>query len=185
MFMNNKLNIKSVLGKLMTVIVVIIATQYNVTAGVIALLVMIVFNHTVVEGMENKEDNSAKQVEESKHSDSVNGDSANGDSANGDSVNGDSADDDKSDGVDDISKFRNDYCIDGKLTLDGKVVTMGTLKDSFPDLKFTGDACDPCDKDCQFEIISSSERLTAEENMRATDSNTQPVDHKEAIKKRE
>ena len=175
MFMNNKLNIKSVLGKLMTVIVVIIATQYNVTAGVIALLVMIVFNHTVVEGMENKEDNSAKQVEESKHSDSVNGDSA----------NGDSADDDKSDGVDDISKFRNDYCIDGKLTLDGKVVTMGTLKDSFPDLKFTGDACDPCDKDCQFEIISSSERLTAEENMRATDSNTQPVDHKEAIKKRE
>jgi|SaaInlV_150m_DNA_3_1039698.scaffolds.fasta_scaffold02139_8 hypothetical protein len=168
--MNNKLNIKSVLGKLMTVIVVIIATQYNVTAGVIALLVMIVFNHTVVEGMENKEDNSAKQVEESKHSDSV---------------NGDSADDDKSDGVDDISKFRNDYCIDGKLTLDGKVVTMGTLKDSFPDLKFTGDACDPCDKDCQFEIISSSERLTAEENMRATDSNTQPVDHKEAIKKRE
>ena len=175
MFMNNKLNIKSVLGKLMTVIVVIIATQYNVTAGVIALLVMIVFNHTVVEGMENKEDNSAKQVEESKHSDSV----------NGDSVNGDSVDDDKSDGVDDISKFRNDYCIDGKLTLDGKVVTMGTLKDSFPDLKFTGDACDPCDKDCQFEIISSSERLTAEENMRATDSNTQPVDHKEAIKKRE
>ena len=178
MFMNNKLNIKSVLGKLMTVIVVIVATQYNVTAGVIALLVMIVFNHTVVEGMENKEDNSAKQVEESK-------DSANDDSANDGSANDDSVDDDKSDGVDDISKFRNDYCIDGKLTLDGKVVTMGTLKDSFPDLKFTGDACDPCDKDCQFEIISSSERLTAEENMRATDSNTQPVDHKEAIKKRE
>lgn len=173
MFMNNKLNIKSVLGKLMTVIVVIVATQYNVTAGVIALLVMIVFNNTVVEGMENKEDNSAKQVEESK------------DSANDDSANDDSVDDDKSDGVDDISKFRNDYCIDGKLTLDGKVVTMGTLKDSFPDLKFTSDACDPCDKDCQFEIISSSERLTAEENMRATDSNTQPVDHKEAIKKRE
>ncbi len=123
---------------------------------------------TCYDSMENKEDNSAKQVEESK-----------------DSANDDSVDDDKSDGVDDISKFRNDYCIDGKLTLDGKVVTMGTLKDSFPDLKFTGDACDPCDKDCQFEIISSSERLTAEENMRATDSNTQPVDHKEAIKKRE
>ena len=183
MFMNNKLNIKSVLGKLMTVIVVIVATQYNVTAGVIALLVMIVFNHTVVEGMENKEDNSAKQVEESK--DSANDDSANDDSANDDSANDDSVDDDKSDGVDDISKFRNDYCIDGKLTLDGKVVTMGTLKDSFPDLKFTGDTCDPCDKDCRFEIISSSERLTAEENMRATDSNTEPVDHKEAIKKRE
>jgi hypothetical protein len=165
MFMNNKLNIKSVLGKLMTIVVVIVATQYNVTAGVIALLVMIVFNHSIVEGMENKEDDTGKPLEDSKDTDI--------------------AVDAKSDGVDDISKFRNDYCIDGKLTLDGKAVTMGTLKESFPDLKFTGDACDPCDADCQFEIISSNERLTAEENMRATDSNTEPVDHKEAIKKRE
>jgi hypothetical protein len=163
--MNNKLNIKSVLGKLMTIVVVIVATQYNVTAGVIALLVMIVFNHSIVEGMENKEDDTGKPLEDSKDTDI--------------------AVDAKSDGVDDISKFSNDYCIDGKLTLDGKVVTMGTLKESFPDLKFTGDACDPCDADCQFEIISSNERLTAEENMRATDSNTEPVDHKEAIKKRE
>ena len=165
MFMNNKLNIKSVLGKLMTIVVVIVATQYNVTAGVIALLVMIVFNHSIVEGMENKEDDTGKPLEDSKDTDI--------------------AVDAKSDGVDDISKFRNDYCIDGKLTLDGKAVTMGTLKESFPDLKFTDDACDPCDADCQFEIISSNERLTAEENMRATDSNTEPVDHKEAIKKRE
>jgi hypothetical protein len=163
--MNNKLNIKSVLGKLMTIVVVIVATQYNVTAGVIALLVMIVFNHSIVEGMENKEDDTGKPLEDSKDTDI--------------------AVDAKSDGVDDISKFRNDYCIDGKLTLDGKVVTMGTLKESFPDLKFTGDACDPCDADCQFEIISSNERLTVEENMRATDSNTEPIDHKEAIKKRE
>ena len=111
MFMNNKLNIKSVLGKLMTVIVVIVATQYNVTAGVIALLVMIVFNHTVVEGMENKEDKSAKQVEESK------------DSANDDSANDDSVDDDKSEGVDDISKFRNDYCKSVALRDSGFYVT--------------------------------------------------------------
>ena len=176
MFMNNKLNIKSVLGKLMTIVVVIVATQYNVTAGVIALLVMIVFNNSIIEGMENKKDDSGKKSEDdnSKVSEGSKDDDSDDGVAN-----------DKSDSVDDISKFRNDYCIDGKLTLDDKLVTMGTLKDSFPDLKFTDDACDPCEKDCQFEIISSNERLTVEENMRATDSNTEPVDHKEAIKKRE
>ena len=176
MFMNNKLNIKSVLGKLMTIVVVIVATQYNVIAGVIALLVMIVFNNSIIEGMENKKDDSGKKSEDdnSKVSEGSKDDDSDDGVAN-----------DKSDSVDDISKFRNDYCIDGKLTLDDKLVTMGTLKDSFPDLKFTGDACDPCEKDCQFEIISSNERLTVEENMRATDSNTEPVDHKEAIKKRE
>ena len=176
MFMNNKLNIKSVLGKLMTIVVVIVATQYNVTAGVIALLVMIVFNNSIIEGMENKKDDSSKKSED---------DNSKVSEGSKDDDSDDGVENDKSDSVDDISKFRNDYCIDGKLTLDDKLVTMGTLKDSFPDLKFTGDACDPCEKDCQFEIISSNERLTVEENMRATDSNTEPIDHKEAIKKRE
>ena len=176
MFVNNKLNIKSVLGKLMTIVVVVVATQYNVTTGVIALLIMIVFNNSIVEGMENKEDDSGKKSEDDNSTVS--------ESSKGDDI-GDGVAIDKSDSVDDISKFRNDYCIDGTLTLDDKPVTMGTLKESFPDLKFKGDACDPCDKDCQFEIISSNERLTVEENMRATDSNTEPIDHKEAIKKRE
>jgi len=174
--MKNKLNIKSVLGKLMTIIVVVIATQYNVAAGVIALLVMIVFNNSVVEGMENKEDNDDNKSEDTNTTLT--------EGSKDDDVE-DKGAKDNSDGIDDISKFRNDYCIDGKLTLHDKLVTMGTLKDSFPDLKFTGDACDPCDKDCQFEIISSNERLTVEENMRATDSNNEPVDHKEAIKKHE
>jgi hypothetical protein len=176
MFMNNKLNIKSILGKLMTIIIVVIATQYNITAGVIALLIMIVFNNSIVEGMENKEDTSDKK-------------STDANSTMTESSKDDGSEDkvakDSSDSVDDISKFRNDYCIDGKLTFNGKHVTMGTIKEDFPDLKYKGDACDPCDKDCQFEIISSNERLTVEENMRATDSNTEPVDHKEAIKKHE
>lgn len=176
MFMNNKLNIKSILGKLMTIIVVIVATQYNVIAGVIALLVMIVFNNSIVEGMENKEETSDKK--------SVDANSTTTESSKDDSSQ-DNVAKDSSDDIDDISKFRNDYCIEGKLTLDGKHVTMGTIKEDFPHLKYKGDACDPCDKDCQFEIISSNERLTVEENMRATDSNTEPVDHKEAIKKHE
>jgi hypothetical protein len=147
-------------------------------AGVVALFVMVIMNHTLVEGMENKEDEINKSTED--ETGKLVKDSKNMDN----NINADD-DVDKSDGVVDISKFRNDYCVNNTLTLDGKQVTMGTLKESFPDLKFTGDACDPCDKDCQFEIISSNERLTVEENMRATDSNNEPIDHKEAIKKRE
>ena len=36
-----------------------------------------------------------------------------------------------------------------------------------------------------FEIISSNERITVEENIKPVDSNSEPVNHQEAIKKRE
>ena len=125
MFMNNKLNIKSILGKLMTIVVVVIATQYNVTAGVITLLVMIVFNNSIVEGMENKEDASDKKSEDAN----ITTTESSKDDGREDNVAKGSYDD-----IDDISKFRNDYCIEGKLTLDGKHVTMGTIKEDFPQL---------------------------------------------------
>lgn len=84
-----------------------------------------------------------------------------------------------------ISTFKSEYCKNGKLMLDDKEITPDVIKTSFPNIKFSGKTCNPCDDDCMFEIISSNEQLTVEENLRSKESNSQPVDHEMSIKKRE
>jgi len=82
-----------------------------------------------------------------------------------------------------ISMFKTNNCKNGILMKDGKEITSDLIKTSFPDIKFSGDTCNPCDEECQFEIVSSVEQLTNEENLRPQDSNTQPVDRELVIKK--
>lgn len=81
-----------------------------------------------------------------------------------------------------VSMFKKTYCKNGILMKDGKEITSDLIKTSFPDIKFSGDTCNPCDEDCQFEIVSSVEQLTNEENLRPQDSNTQPVDREQVTK---
>jgi len=183
----------SVLGKLFSIIIVVIATQYHVLAGIVVLLIVIFMNHHVIEGMtnndattddddvSNKEDastgnmsddnNQASEVEVSKSSDTIT-----------QPMNGNKLD--KKPTYDEIvSKFKTDHCKNGKLMLNDTEVSSELIGTSFPDLKFKGDMCNPCDDDCEFEIVSSNEKLTVEENLRAKDSNTEPVDRETVIKK--
>lgn len=83
-----------------------------------------------------------------------------------------------------ISSFKKKHCIDGKLMKDNQTVTPDQVKNSFPDIKFSGDTCNPCDEDCKFEIISGEEQVTNEENLRSMDSNTVNVNREDAIKKK-
>jgi len=82
-----------------------------------------------------------------------------------------------------VSMFKKTNCKNGILMKDGKEITSDLIKSSFPDIKFSGDTCNPCDEECQFEIVSSVEQLTNEENLRPQDSNTQPVDREQVTKK--
>ena len=82
-----------------------------------------------------------------------------------------------------VSMFKKTNCKNGLLMKDGKEITSDLIKTSFPDIKFSGDTCNPCDEECQFEIVSSVEQLTNEENLRPQDSNTQPVDREQVTKK--
>jgi len=82
-----------------------------------------------------------------------------------------------------VSMFKKTNCKNGLLMKDGKEITSDLIKTSFPDIKFSGDTCNPCDEGCEFEIVSSVEQLTNEENLRPQDSNTQPVDRELVIKK--
>ena len=82
-------------------------------------------------------------------------------------------------------KFRKSNCQGKTLIKDDKTITPDLIKDSFPNIKFDGDECNPCDLDCKFDIIDSNERLATETKLRLEDSNNIPVDRKTVIKKQE
>ena len=151
--MYNLFDFNNVLGKIVFLILILIATHFHLLAGIMVLLFIISMNQSTVEGMENNEvaDNSGNNnLDSSKESP--------------------------------ISLFRKNNCKSGFLMKDDKYVTPDTLKQSFPNIKFSGDDCNPCDKECDFEIISSAEQITVEENLRAQDSNSLPVDKEHVTK---
>ena len=114
-------------------------------------------NHYVIEGMENN-DSSKEQQQETKE---------------------------ESPEESPMTLFKKDHCKNGLLMKDDKEITNELIKESFPNLKFDGETCNPCDDDCTFEIVSSSEQMTNEENLRPQDSNEHAIDREKTIKKAE
>jgi hypothetical protein len=82
-----------------------------------------------------------------------------------------------------MSLFKKNNCKNGILMKDGKEITADSLKENFPNVKFDGDSCNPCGDECKFQIVSSAERVTNEENLRPQESNAQPVDRELVTKK--
>lgn len=154
--MNNLFDFNNVLGKIVFLVLILIATHFHLLAGILVLLFIISMTQSTIEGMENNEDSSTVD--------------------NTDNNNPDSSKESP------ISLFRTNNCKNGFLMKDDKHVTPDTLKQSFPNLKFSGDHCNPCDTSCDFEIISSEEQISVEENLRAQDSNSLPVDKDQVTK---
>lgn len=154
--MANLFDINHVLGKIITLVLVIVAANFHILAGVLVLLFIISMNHYVVEGMGNKDSSKESQNSSSEKTQETSSP---------------------------ISLFKTDNCKNGVLMKDGKEVTSDLIKESFPNISFSGDVCNPCDDDCTFEIVSSSEQMTNEENLRPHDSNEHPIDREKAIQK--
>ena len=151
--MANLFDINHVLGKIITLVLVIVAANFHILAGVLVLLFIISMNHYVIEGMENNDSSKESQEDSQKEEESP------------------------------MSLFKKDHCKNGLLMKGDKEITSDLIKESFPNLKFNGEACNPCDDDCTFEIVSSSEQVTNEENLRPQDSNEHPIDREKAIQK--
>ena len=166
----------TVLGKILFIVLILVASHFHILAGVLVVLFVISIEQYVVEGMENKEELSSKEMDGSGE-DMVESSSNDSD----DTIDSDNTID--SDDI--ISSFKKNNCKHGMLMKDGKEITSDLIKTSFPDIKFLGDACNPCDDDCIFEIVSSNERLTAEEKVTPIDSATISIDRKKATKKQE
>ena len=159
----NLFDFKSVLGKIMFIVLIIIATHYHVLAGILAVLLVISMSQYVIEGMGNNTD-SSKESTDSK------------DSKEAKPVK-------ESTEESPMSLFKKNNCKNGILMKDGKEITADSLKENFPNVKFDGDSCNPCGDDCKFQIVSSAERITNEENLRPQESNAQPVDRELVTKK--
>jgi hypothetical protein len=157
--MANLFDINHVLGKLIGLVLIIIAAHFHVLAGVLVLLFLISMNHYVIEGMENNDSSKESQENSQKEEESQEEEES------------------------PMSLFKKDHCKNGLLMKGDKEITSDLIKESFPNLKFNGEACNPCDDDCTFEIVSSSEQVTNEENLRPQDSNEHPIDREKAIQK--
>lgn len=151
----------SVLGKVLFITLIIVATHFHLLAGIILILLLIIMRQTVSEGMTTMNESSSKDSKDSKTS------------KNSKEISNA------------VSTFKSEHCKNGKLMLNDKEITSDIIKNSFPNIKFSDKSCNPCDEDCGFEIVSSNEQLTVEENLRPKESNSQPVDHEKSITKRE
>tara|TARA_R110001592_G_scaffold303871_2_gene576145 strand:- start:350 stop:820 length:471 start_codon:yes stop_codon:yes gene_type:complete len=149
------INIDTVLGKIAIVILIIIAVHYHLLFGIAVVLIFISLDEDIFEGMESMDSSKEPSSQESSSEESPQ------------------------------DKFRKLNCQGQTLVKDDKTVTPDLIKDSFPNIKFEGDECNPCDVDCKFEIIDSNERLTNESKLRGEDSNNIPVDRESVIKKQE
>jgi len=149
------INIDTVLGKIAIVILIIIAVHYHLLFGIAIVLIFISIDEDIFEGMESMDSSKEPSSQESSSEESPQ------------------------------DKFRKLNCQGQTLVKDDKTVTPDLIKDSFPNIKFEGDECNPCDVDCKFEIIDSNERLTNESKLRGEDSNNIPVDRESVIKKQE
>jgi|TARA_B110000483_G_C18181030_1_gene537029 hypothetical protein len=149
------INIDTVLGKIAIIILIIIAVYYHLLLGVAVVLIFISIDEDIFEGMESMDSSKESSSQESPSQESPQ------------------------------DKFRKSNCQGQTLVKDDKTVTPDLIKDSFPNIKFDGDECNPCDVDCKFEIIDSNERLANESKLRGEDSNNIPVDRESVTKKQE
>ena len=159
----NMFDFKSVLGKIMFIALIIIATHYHVLAGILAVLLVISMSQYVIEGMGNNTDSSKESADSTDSKEAKPAKESTEESP--------------------MSLFKKNNCKNGILMKDGKEITADSLKENFPNVKFDGDSCNPCGDDCKFQIVSSAERITNEENLRPQESNAQPVDRELVTKK--
>ena len=168
----NLFDFKSVLGKIMFIALIIIATHYHVLAGILVVLLVISMSQYVIEGMGNNTDSSKESADSKDSTDSKEATPAK-----------DATPAKESTEESPMSLFKKNNCKNGILMKDGKEITPSSIKENFPNVKFDGDSCNPCGDDCKFQIVSSAERVTNEENLRPQESNAQPVDRELVTKK--
>ena len=166
----NLFDFKSVLGKIMFIVLIIIATHYHVLAGILAVLLVISMSQYVIEGMGNNTDSSKESTDSTDSKDST-------------TPAKDAKESKESTEESPMSLFKKNNCKNGILMKDGKEITPSSIKENFPNVKFDGESCNPCGDDCKFQIVSSAERVTNEENLRPQESNAQPVDRELVTKK--
>ena len=80
----------------------------------------------------------------------------------------------------DIDDFKQSHCksIDGEtLFVDdkGNAMTLQEIQQKYPNIDFSGDACNPCDQACAFTITETTDQLTVETSLQPTNTTIEPM----------
>lgn len=66
----------------------------------------------------------------------------------------------------DVDDFRSTNCKNNELYKGDDKVSISQVAKMFPNVKFSGDKCNPCDTSCNFSISTTTEQLTVEEQLK-------------------
>ena len=66
----------------------------------------------------------------------------------------------------DVDEFRKTNCKGNKLYKGKDLVSITEVAKMFPNVKFEGNPCNPCDSSCNFSMSTSTEQLTVEEDLK-------------------
>jgi len=133
----------SILGKLISVSIIMYYTQIDVYVGIaVCLLVILYFQTETVENMLNYSE-STPPIQEEKHS--------------------------EKDASHVKNEFRKEYCVENTLKYKNMDVKSAISEHIFPSLQFKDEPCNPCSKTCAFSIIES--KLQTENEMIPESSN--------------
>lgn len=65
-----------------------------------------------------------------------------------------------------VDDFRSNNCKKNVLYKGDEKVSISQVAKMFPNVKFSGEKCNPCDSDCKFSISTTTEQLSVEEDLK-------------------
>jgi hypothetical protein len=168
----------TILGKLLIVTSLVLASIHSTFAGFCIALLIVVFSYQTYEGMESGSGMPTSSSGKGAITDK--GTDKGADSGADKDTDTDKDTDKGTDPVDigsvTINKFKKMYCKDNKLRNEkGDLVEQKDISSVFKTVAFNKGECNPCDESCSFNITDTEERMNTEENLRPADSNSLPI----------
>jgi hypothetical protein len=134
----------SFLGRLFAIIIIIFYTSIDKIYGLFACSIIILYYQVnSIEGMDSYCDSNIENDPNKKNYCRVEGMETLTDSLR--------------------NQFEKQYCSNGKLTYKNSDVKTEMAMHVFPEINYTNNVCNPCDKTCQYSIIE--EKMKHEENI--------------------
>lgn len=178
----------TILGKLLILTSLVLASIHSTFSGFCIALLIVVFSYqttcdgSIYEGMESGSESvtGADAMSEITSTEQSASGSGSGSSSaldmSTESINPIESVNPIDVGTITANKFKKMYCKDNKLRNEkGDIVEQKDISSVFKNIVFNKGECNPCDETCSFNITDTEERMNTEENLRPSDSNSLPI----------